>query len=105
MPYQPIYRNQLAANPTYSAFSRSPQSEGSTYSIHLVKADDPAYIPGDFEVWPIYSQAIIEVLREHPAILDAAVEAVKKASEQLRGLQNRDIPPGTRPSPNRPRTK
>ena len=87
--------NDLIYRPTYSLFSRHHAPADATYAIHLVKADDPAYIPSDFEVWPLYSQAILEVLREHPAIHDAAVAAVKRASEELRGLQNRAIPPGT----------
>ena len=101
MTYQSIFRNQLTTGDNYSAFSRPHQSADSTYSIHLVKAEDPAYIPGDFEVWPLFSQAIIEAFKDRPDMLNVAVDAVKKTKQELRGLQNRDIPPGTRPKPPR----
>ena len=97
MIHRSIFRNQLTASDNYSAFSQPNQSTDSTYSIHLVKAEDPAYIPNDFEVWPLFSQAIIEAFKNYPDMLNVAVDAVKRTKQELRGLQNRDIPPGTRP--------
>ena len=88
------YNDLILDPPRYSAFSR-PAATSDSYRIHLVKADDPAYLPPDFEVWPIYHAAILEVLRDYPDVHDAAVEAVKKTTQEIRGLQNRDIPPGT----------
>jgi hypothetical protein len=84
--------------PTHSALSRAAIAPERSYAIHFVTADDPAYIPHDFEVWPLYHPAITEVLSYHPEAHDAAVEAVKRLRLELRGLQNRDLPPGTRPS-------
>jgi len=93
MPYQPQYRNQPAGEATYSALSHQPPPPAQTYAIHLVKAQDPAYIPHDFDIWPIYHAAIIDCLRHHPDALQAACEAVKQTGLQHRGLQNRDHPP------------
>ena len=39
----------------------------------------------------------MKVLFEHPDVHDAAVEAAKQTAEKLKGLENRDIPPGSRP--------
>ena len=98
MPYQPIYRYALLPDPAYSAYSRPRRDhEDGSYEIHLIKSGNPSYIPADFEVWPIYYNAIMEVLFEHPDVHDAAVEAAKQTAEKLKGLENRDIPPGSRP--------
>ena len=91
MTYQPRFRNQLILDQTASAFSRRPRTADETYSIHLVKADDPAYIPNDVEFWPIYTQAVIGVLQNHPELLNAAITAIRKTKQELRGLRNRDL--------------
>ena len=96
MTYQTLPTYRLLPVPTYSAFSH-PHRKDPSYQIHLIKADDPAYIPDDFEVWPIFYQTILKVLVKYPDIHDEAVEAVRKTSEELKGLQNRAIPPGTGP--------
>ncbi len=98
MPYQPISRYQLLSGVTYSAFSRPHREQpDGTYQIHLVKAQDPAYIPSDLEAWPIYYQAILNILLKHPDAHDAAIEAIHQTRRDLTGLENRDAPPGTMP--------
>jgi len=91
MTYQPRFRNQLIPQETASAFSRLPRTADETYSIHLVKADDPAYIPNDVEFWPIHTQAVIGVLQNHPELLNAANTAIRKTKQELRDLRNRDL--------------
>ena len=50
MPYQPIGRYHLLPGLTYSAFSRPRREQpDGTYQIHLVKSQNPAYIPSDLE--------------------------------------------------------
>ena len=76
MPYQPIYRYALLPDQAYSAYSRPRRDhEDGSYEIHLIKSGNPSYIPADFEVWPIYYNAIMKVLFEHPDVHDAAVAA------------------------------
>ena len=61
MPYQPIYRYALLLDPAYSAYSRPRRDhENGSYEIHLIKSGNPSYIPADFEVWPIYYNAIMK---------------------------------------------
>ena len=98
MPYQPIYRYALLPDQANSAYSRPRRDhEDGSYEIHLIKSGNPSYIPADFEVWPIYYNAIMKVPFEHPDVHDAAVEAANLTAEKLKGLENRDIPPGFRP--------
>ena len=98
MPYQPIYRYALLPDQAYSAYSRPRRDhEDGSYEIHLVKSGNPSYIPADFEVWPIYYNAIMKVLFEHPDVHAAAVAAATETAQKLKGLENRDIPPGSRP--------
>ena len=98
MPYQPIYRYALLPDQANSAYSHPRRDhEDGSYEIHLIKSGNPSYIPADFEVWPIYYNAIMKVPFEHPDVHDAAVEAANLTAEKLKGLENRDIPPGFRP--------
>ena len=39
----------------------------------------------------------MKVLFQHPDVHDAAVAAVRETAQKLKGLENRDIPPGSRP--------
>ena len=98
MPYQPTYRYALLPDQAYSAYScpRRDHEDGS-YEIHLIKSGNPSYILADFEAWPIYYNAIMKVLVQHPDVHDAAVAAAREIGQKLKGLENRDIPPGSRP--------
>ena len=70
MPYQPISRYHLLPSLTYSAFSRPRREQpDGTYQIHLVKSQNPAYIPSD-------------------------LEAIRETRKKLAGLENLDVPPG-----------
>lgn len=84
--------------PVPSNFSR-PRREASdgTYEIRLIHSQDPAYIPSDLEAWPIYYQAILNVLLAHPEAQAAAVAAIRQTRLKLTGLQNIDVPPGSMP--------
>ncbi len=93
----PIHRHHLQPTAIHSLFSSLPPAPEAGYQIHLVPADDPAYLPADFEVWPIYYRTIVSALRQFPEAHDATVEAVRRKRQELQGLQNRDIPPGSRP--------
>lgn len=95
--YLSTHRHQLQVTPTDSLFAPVLAGPDAAYRIHLVAANDPAYLPADFEVWPIYYRSIVETLRRFPDAHDATVEAVRQKREELRGLQNREIPPGSRP--------
>ena len=98
MPYQPISRYHLLPGLTYSAFSRPRREQpDGTYQIHLVKSQNPAYIPSDLEAWPIYYEAIQETLVNYPDAHDAAIEAIRETRKKLAGLENLDVPPGTMP--------
>ena len=73
MPDQPIGRYHLLPELTYSAFSRPRREQpDGTYQIHLVKSQNPAYIPSD-------------------------LEAIRETRKKLAGLENLDVPPGTMP--------
>jgi len=82
----------------HSAYSQPPSrlADG-TYEIHLIKGDDPAYIPSDLEVWPLYHRAIVQALEDFPAARLACVEAVKTCRQRIKGFQNPFIPPGSVP--------
>ena len=98
MPYQPLSLYHLLPGLTYSAFSRPRREQpDGTYQIHLVKSQNPAYIPSDLEAWPIYYDAILETLVNHPDAHDAAIEAIRETRKKLAGLENLDVPPGTMP--------
>ena len=75
MPYQPTYRYALLPDQAYSAYSR----------------------PRRDHEGPIYYNAIMKVLLEHPDVHAAAVAAARETGQKLKGLENRDIPPGSRP--------
>ena len=95
MPYQPIYRYALLPDQAYSAYSRPRRDhEDGSYEIHLIKSGNPSYIPADFEVWPIYYNAIMKVLFEHPDVHDAAVEAANQTAEKLKGLEEANVSVG-----------
>ena len=98
MPYQPIGRYHLLPGLTYSAFSRPRREQpDGTYQIHLIKSQNPAYIPSDLEAWPIYYEAIQEALVNFPDAHAAAIEAIQATRKTLVGLENLDVPPGTMP--------
>ena len=87
---------------TYSAFSRPRREQpDGTYQIHLVKSQNPAYIPSDLEAWPIYYEAIQEALANYPDAHDAAIEAIRETRKQFTGLENLDVPPAPCPSRDR----
>lgn len=92
-----IHQLQFVPGSTYSLFSSPPSGPEASYQIHLVASTDPAYIPEDFEAWPIYYHTIVDTLRQFPEAHDATVEAVRQKRQELKGLENRKIPPGTRP--------
>ncbi len=96
MPYQPIYRYALLPEQAYSAYSRPRRDhEDGSYEIHVIKSGNPSYIPADCEVWPIYYNAVMKVLIQHPDVHDDAVAAAREIGQKLKGLENRDIPPGS----------
>ena len=98
MPYQPTYRYALLPDQAYSAYSRPRREhEDGSYEIHLIKSGNLSYIPADFEAWPIYYNAVMKVLTQHPDVHAAAVAAAREIGQKLKGLENRDIPPGSRP--------
>jgi hypothetical protein len=43
---------------------RREHSDGS-YEIHIVKADEPNYIPGDIELWPVFHAEMAATLRRN----------------------------------------
>jgi hypothetical protein len=84
--------------PASSAFSR-PRRErpDGSYEIHLVKANDPTYMPGDLEVWPLYYRAIVDCLVPYRDAHDAVLKAFRDTRAKLTGFENRDAPPGSTP--------
>ena len=95
MPYQPASRYHVLPGLTYSAFSRPRREQpDGTYQSHLVTFQNPAYSPSDLEAWPIYYEAIQEILVNYP---DAAIEAIRETRKKLAGLENLDVSPGTMP--------
>jgi hypothetical protein len=92
MPYQPTARYQLIESATYSAYSRPRRDHADgSYEIHLVKATDPHYIPGEMEIWPIFHDAINQALEDHPAAAQAAVAACRQVQKEYEGRKNRDL--------------
>lgn len=89
------YRHQscyaFLPSPTSSAFSR-PRRErpDGSYEIHLVKSQDPAYIPTDLEA--LCYRAIIDYLVPHRAIHTEVLKAVEGTRAKLAGLENRERP-------------
>jgi hypothetical protein len=91
MIYHPVACYQLRSRTELSIYSSLlPQHDGD-YEIHLVKASDPRYIPDDFEIWPIYQQAILAAIEKFPAASDAAYEAYLKVQKEYEGRKNRLI--------------
>lgn len=90
MSYQPIARYELRNDIAFSAYSRPLHQPDGDYEIHLVKADDPRYVPDDFEIWPIYQQAILAAITKFPAASDAAYAAYLKVQKQYEGRKNRN---------------
>jgi hypothetical protein len=97
MLYQPLHRYQLRTGTTYSAYSLPDRTADETCEIHLIKAEDPGYIPGDMEVWPLYHRTILGALQRFPDAHRAAIEAVRKTQQEIKGKENPKIPPGSRP--------
>jgi hypothetical protein len=90
--YQPIARYQLRETPTNSTYSHPQRNhDDGSYEIHLVKASDPHYIPGDMEIWPIYHRAVSDALRRFPEAAKAAVEACLRVRDEYTGRKNRDL--------------
>ena len=81
--------------------SPPPRATRRPYQIHLVKSQNPAYIPSDLEAWPIYYEAIQEALANYPDAHDAAIEAIRETRKQFTGLENLDVPPAPCPSRDR----
>lgn len=71
---------------------RCEQPDGS-YQIHLVKSQNPTYIPSDLEAWPIYYEATLETLVNyldaHAAVIEAIREIRKKQSTGPRTAQGK----------------
>ncbi len=92
MSYQPIARYRPRPDAEASAFSRPRRNQADgAYEIHLVKAENPQYVPQDLEVWPLYHQAIVEAVESFPEASEAAFAAYTKVQKQLQGLKNRDL--------------
>jgi hypothetical protein len=92
---QPFPHYELRETPESSTYSRPRREhEDGSYEIHLVKASDPHYIPGDMEIWPIYHPAVSDVLRRYPEAAKAAVEACLRIRTEYTGRKNRDRTPG-----------
>ncbi len=92
MTYAPQAHYELVPSGEFSRYSRPRRvhPDGS-YEIHLVQAADPHYIPNDLEVWPLYHQAVNQVMFRFPEAAEAALEAYRVLREKLTGLQNRDL--------------
>jgi hypothetical protein len=86
----------LHSESRFSLHSRPPAAADANYEIHLVKSDDPDYIPADMEVWPIYHSAILAALHNFPEARSAAVAAFKQKQQEIKGRENRDAPRGSR---------
>ena len=91
MIYQSIARYELNKEAAFSVYSRPRQVHDGDYKIHLVKSDDPLYVPDDFEIWPIYQQAILNAINKFPAASEAAYEAYLKVQKDSEGLKNRNL--------------
>ena len=93
MPYRALSHYQHLSLPTYSSCSRPyrEQTDG-TYEVRLIKSSNPAYIPSDLEGWPIYNQAVPDVLLKHNAAHTATVEAIRRTRKELTGLENAEAP-------------
>jgi hypothetical protein len=85
------------SNIPYSANSLRITAQAESYEIHLVKSDDPDYIPADQEVWPIYQSAIVAALRNFPEAHQAALAAFKQKQQEIKGRENRTSPRGKGP--------
>ncbi len=93
MPYLPLALYHLLPEPAISQYSR-PRREhpDGSYEIHLVRASDPLYIPGDIELWPIFHTRILQAIGDFPDALQAALEAYTQVRQEYTGRKNRDVP-------------
>ena len=93
MPYQPRAHYELNSEATYSVYSRPrrPENADGSYEIHLVKADNPHYIPGDVELWPILYEAICRELDKYPTASEGIARACRQVRDDYRGRKNRDF--------------
>ena len=99
MPYQPISRYHLLPSLTYSAFSRPRREQpDGTYQIHLVKSQNPAYIPSDLEAWPIYYEAILETLVNYPTPTTPPSKPSAKPAKSSPASKTSTSPPAPCPS-------
>lgn len=93
MSHQPFAHQHLIPEPAGSKYSppRRDHPDGS-YEIHLVRAADPHYIPGDIELWPIFHSRILNAIADFPDALQAAHDAYTQAVQEYTGRKNRDLP-------------
>jgi len=89
----PIALPPLCPEPASSRYAR-PRREhpDGSYEIHLVRADDPFYIPGDIELWPIFHSRILQAIGDFPDALQAALAAYQQVHQEFVGRKNRDVP-------------
>ena len=92
-----FHADRLSSAPLSRSSPLRPGRRTAIIRFHLVSSQDPAYIPADFDAWPIYYKCIVDALDPFPDAHDAAVVAVKAKMQELKGLENRDIPPNSRP--------
>ena len=93
MPYHPLALYDLLPDPAISRYSR-PRREhpDGSYEIHLVRASDPLYIPGDIELWPIFHSRILQAIGDFPDAVQAAQAAYLQVRQEYTGRKNRDLP-------------
>jgi hypothetical protein len=91
-------RYRLLAVTTYSTYSRKLEHPDQDCKLYLIPASDPAFIPSDWEAWPVYQQSIVRALKPFPEAFRAAVVALEQKRQDLKGLQNRDVPLGVEPN-------
>jgi hypothetical protein len=94
MSYQPLACYDLLPDATTNSRYSRPRHEhpDGSYEIHLVKADDPGYIPGDIELWPIFHSRILQAIRPFPDATRAAHDAYLQVLKDHTGRKNRDVP-------------
>jgi hypothetical protein len=98
-----LFTTSYLDQPRISLYGLDPDTPATDYEIHLIRAADPAYVPPDSELWPLYFRAVIEILERHPAVHEEVSAALDIVCEKVKGL--RALPPlpvGAPPRPNEP---
>ena len=96
MPFTTSYLNQTRI----SVYGLDPDTPATDYEIHLIRAADPAYVPPDSELWPLYFHTVFAILERHPVIHEEVSDALDLLCEKVKGL--RALPPLPAGTPRRP---